>query len=233
MTVNYFASRGERSTNRLFCIILVLIIPIRLVAQSQSSSSRWELGVDVLSPFKNIQLDRLNSTYGLILKRPIKNDRAIRARIDLGLDYMPDPIIKGTNQPREFATSFDIGIEKQNQNGRFVHFFGFDTMFRYGRLNSTVSLGVTPGSNISYSQNKGRIISSGVSCFTGGKYYITNQLSLSLESTAVLYYSTIRENSTDYITGNPPIIQSFSTINTNGLIFKIYPVSTLYLSYHF
>ncbi|CAG5074666.1 hypothetical protein DYBT9623_05353 [Dyadobacter sp. CECT 9623] len=202
-------------------------------AQSVEDSTRFEIGVDLLSPFSNLRLDRLNSTYGLIFKRAISPTGALRLRTDLGIDYMPSPTIKGTNQPREFSTSFDLGYEKRNRFNRFVHYYGSDLSFRYYKLNSTVLIGISGTSASPYTNQKGRIVDFGISAFTGGKYYIASHISLSIETTALLSYADIFEKSQDFDVNGNALGSAVPTIDTNGITFKIMPISVIYLSYYF
>jgi len=146
---------------------------------------------------------------------------------------MPDPPVKGFNQPRSYSLSFDLGYEKRRQHKRFVHYYGADLIFRLHRLENVIGLGISPGTGTTFTRDRGRINSLGIAAFTGGKYFIAERISLSLETNIHLVYGKIVYTNSQVNTAGQVVSPSVVTTSTNGIEFKVSPISVIYLSYYF
>lgn len=109
-------------------------------------------------------------------------------------------------------------------------------MVRFSGYNSTVGLGVSNGSNpatLTYTTQKGKVRTLGLEAFTGGKYYIAERVSLSLETNLQLSIATVK-GETFNVDGNGNIITDpITVVNAGGMNLNIVPISAIYLSYYF
>ena len=221
-------------------LVLTLLLAFSKVLAQQPplQEPKWEVGVNLLSLLKppSLRLDQLNSTYGLIVRKKVSPKNALRFRSDFGLDFDPSPTVPNTNQPRDYTLSFDIGYERQNRVGRFVHYYGGDVMIRFSGYNSTIGIGIANGTDpsaLTYTTQKGKVRTIGLEALTGGKYYMADRVSLSLETNLQLSIaSTIGE--TFNIDGNGnKITNPVTIISSSGMNLNIVPISVIYLSYYF
>ena len=217
----------------IFSIFLATIFSTNVFAQRVTEiTPNWELGVDLYSLIRPAEPQLFRSSYGVILKRKIKEDGALRFRTNFGFDFMTDPTVKGTNQPRTYNLGFDLGYEKQNQYKKFIHYFGIDGQFKYFRSNSTIGLGVS-GNDPTFFNDKGRTIGAAIAPFTGGKYMITPRIAIAMETNISLMFLKYRNTTRNVDINNEPVTEEVETGSSNGIWLNIQPLSALYLSYYF
>ncbi len=219
--------------NRFILVIICSLTAYNLQAQDTiRSPPKWELGVDLYSIFKPAEPHLYQSTYGLIVKRTIKNDMALRFRTNFGFQFMPKPDVKGANQPRSLNLSFDLGIEKKKTYGKFIHYYGLDGVVKYIRFDDTIGFGVS-GANATYTQQRGYVKGIGVSAFTGGKYHITSHIAIAIETNLTLFYAKRYSTDQNVDLNNKPITELNVNGKSNDVSLDILPISAIYLSYYF
>jgi hypothetical protein len=219
-------------TSTLISILIFGLLSSVLGQDIDRSPPKWELGVDLYSLFKPAEEQLFRSTYGLMLKKQVNKDHALRFRTNFGISFVPNPIVKGTNQPRNYNLSFDFGREKQRRFGKFIHYYGADLQFKYINTNSTTGFGVN-GAPATFTQSKGYVMGGGVSAFMGGKYLLTERIGLSIETNAMLSYVKIHGTYQDIDINGQPLNPKMDSHKSNGLDFNITPISAIYLSYFF
>lgn len=109
-------------------------------------------------------------------------------------------------------------------------------MIRFSGYNSTIGIGIANGTDpsaLTYTTQKGKVRTIGLEALTGGKYYMADRVSLSLETNLQLSIaSTIGE--TFNIDGNGnKITNPVTIISSSGMNLNIVPISVIYLSYYF
>lgn len=135
--------------------------------------------------------------------------------------------------------SFGIGIEKQFQNRRFVHFFGCDIFTNYydgGQVYGISYNNFFNNYNVLYQLE--RTINPGVSPFLGMKYYFTDQLSIGIETGFSLgYYNSKFKNvmhSVDIINGQEIYNQTnYTSFIENGLKANFLGIRFITIGYSF
>lgn len=217
------------------CIVVVGIFlsAERAVAQEiEMAPPKWELGVDLYSLLLNRdQRPPMLTGYSLILKRQITENKALRFRPGFSFEYMPDPIIKGTNRPRNYDLSFDIGFEKQKKIKRFVHYYGADFRLKYIKVNSTIGLGIDSAST--FTKENGYTFGLGIAPFIGGKFLITNRVAIAVETSCMLSYLKYDGTTQQVDINNIALSPKVKSGSTNGINFDILPISFINLSYNF
>jgi hypothetical protein len=140
--------------------------------------------------------------------------------------------------------TFGVGIEKQFQNRKFVHYIGTDL---YGQIfksdddfpTNAIIGGVT--SNFTPTTDRTvRSINAGLSPFFGIKYYITNQFSVGIESGFRLTYfntkfqevRTINEFDQD-LGQTITIFEELEPVISNGIRFNFLGVRFITIGYSF
>jgi len=95
-----------------------------------------------------------------------------------------------------------IGIEKQYQNDRFVHYLGCDLFARYYKSDDDVpnnyNIGGVTLNIINTTDRYLRIINPGLIAFGGFKYYITNQFSVGVETGLRIGYFNSKITEVEY-----------------------------------
>ncbi|KQS24788.1 hypothetical protein ASG33_23845 [Dyadobacter sp. Leaf189] len=193
---------------------------------------KWEVGVDLHSLlFDRRERAIMSSGYSLIIKRQFQ-ENALRFRPNFALEYMPNPSVKGTNQPRSYDLSFDLGYERQRKSRRFVHYYGVDFRLKFIKVNSTVGIGLNDSTS-TFTQEKGHTSGIGIAPFIGGKYFITDRIAISLETRCMLSYLRVRSSTQQVNIDNQPVSPKLDAANTNGVNFDIHPISAIFISYTF
>jgi hypothetical protein len=221
------------SIKYLYLLISISLVSINTNIQAQDNPSKqpkWELGVNMLSLFKgNHSLPQ--KTYGLIIKRQLAKENALRFRQDFYFNSSIKPLIKGSNQPASYFLSFDFGYEKRNGYGKFIHYFGSDLVVRHEITDLTTGAGIN-GNTPTYSRLRGKAQTYGLAFFTGGKYMATNRISVSIETYLNLLYERT-SNSNGEVDLNNQFIREPITSKTHGIYASVLPMPVIYLSYFF
>ncbi len=155
----------------------------------------------------------------------------LNSNINLGNDTFPNKHFM-LNYKEMINLTFGLGIEKQFQNRKFVHYLGCDIFTNYYDGSKIINYYYTNsfmGYNMNYEYEK--TINSGLIPFIGLKYYVTDQLSFGIETGLSLsYYSSKINNvyySLDFVNGKEvynkteltPFIENGIKFNYLGLRF--------------
>ncbi|GAB2765311.1 hypothetical protein GCM10027275_03300 [Rhabdobacter roseus] len=220
----------KNTTTPFLLIVLVLCgLGGELRAQEvESPPPKWEVGVDLLRFFDRDRYGDIQfSTYSFIARRKLSENRALRIRPLFGLGTNINPPLPGANQPHLLILSLDLGHEWQRRYGKFVHYYGADLAGRYQYRDATIGLG-TSGSAPNYTYEKDVYWRAGVGLFTGGKYFLTNRISLSLESTVNLHLGGLKLEA-----GSANPRQAVTSTHSWGFTLDFNTLSAFYLSYYF
>ncbi|MFT4032996.1 MAG: hypothetical protein QM669_11300 [Siphonobacter sp.] len=179
--------------------------------QSSVPFYKWEVGIDLLP-----LIDKSQDPYGYVFKRTYLTSEGRKSIRFKFLPWFLSGIGAGSGvDEKQYSIFFSLGVEKQRIWGRFAIIYGLDPFFRNTFLQdkSTVTGLVLV---------KRTDIYLGASAFIGGRYYITNHLSATLESHLIYEYRDYNA----YESWIGSIFYRTHTISTK-------PINTLYLSYHF
>lgn len=217
--------------NRIFIVLLLLFSSFSSFSQEASQAHpKWELGVDMKSLFtKTTELS--SRTYGLILRRKVSEESALRFRPSVlySLDF--NPIVNGRKLPFVLQTNLDLGYEKQKWYQKFVHSYGMDLVMRYESRDYTIGMGIN-GTDYTYTRMDGTSRMIGMAFFTGGKYFLTERISLSLETSIAVLVQKLWSQEGE-VNLNNEYIRAPSTSKSSGLFTRFSPISVIYLSYYF
>jgi hypothetical protein len=137
---------------------------------------------------------------------------------------------------------FGIGIEKQFQNKKFVHYIGTDIYGQFYKSDDDFPINAIIGGVISNSTHTTdrtvRTINTGINPFFGIKYYITNQFSVGIESGFRLTYfnskfQEIRSIFSSSIGQNNFDFEEFGPVVSNGFRFHFLGVRFITVGYSF
>ncbi len=216
--------------NRIFIAVLLFCSSFPGFSQESSETPlKWELGVDLKSLFSS-SVDLSGRTYGFILRRQLSNDGALRIRPDFYFNTSFKHPVKGANRPSGYHVSFDVGYEKQKKYKRFTHSYGIDLAIRREATDVTIGLGINDN-NPTYSRSETRRQLYGLSVFTGGKYFMTDRISISLE-TNFNFLLEKSKNREGYVHMDNHYIINPSITESSGFYSKLIPISVIYLSYY-
>lgn len=216
---------------RIWIVFFLFLSSYQGFGQETSEATlKWELGVDLKSLFtKTTELS--SRTYGLILRRKISDESALRFRPSVLYSLTFNPIVKGKNLPFVLHTNLDLGYEKQKKYKKFVHSYGADLVMRYESNDYTIGMGIN-GTDYIFTRMDGTSRMIGVSFFTGGKYFLTQRISLSLETSIGVLVQKL-SNQEGEVNLNNEHIRTPSTTKSSGLFTRFDPISAIYFSYYF
>ncbi len=140
--------------------------------------------------------------------------------------------------------TFGIGIEKQFQNKKFIHYIGTDI---YGQLFQSdddfpdnANFGGVVSNSTQTTDRTVRTINTGVNPFFGLKYYITNQFSVGIESGFRMTYFNTKFQEIRRIEKFDPIAGQVITVTkelepvvSNGIRFNFLGVRFITVGYSF
>lgn len=217
--------------NRISTIVLFFLSSFQGFSQEASETPlKWELGVDLKSLFtKTTELS--SRTYGLILRRKVSEEGALRFRPNILYNRDFNPTVKGTNRPFIIHTHLDLGYEKQKKYQKFVHSYGVDLVMRYESHDYTIGMGIN-GTDYLYTRMDATSQMIGVSFFTGGKYFLTDRISLSMETSFGILAQKMWGQEGEVNLDNE-YIRTPSTSKSSGIYTRFSPISVIYLSYYF
>lgn len=138
---------------------------------------KWEVGIDLLP-----LVDKSKDAYGYIVKR---NYQAANGRKALRFKLLPRFVTgPGTGSGADGKQSviyFAVGYERQRMYGRFSVLYGVESYLRYSSISiKSTSTGLEVLKQIDTSL--------GVAGFIGGRYYVGNHVSFTLESHLIYQY---------------------------------------------
>ncbi|MFN8346249.1 MAG: hypothetical protein U0X91_14700 [Spirosomataceae bacterium] len=215
----------------LFLSFFILGFGSELRAQDLESIDKevkthnWEVGLN-LRPFFDTPIK-----VGVMVKRSLKDKtKAIRFRTAPEFYNTNNKTFPGIGGTNFLNASFDLGIEKRKQSGRFVFYYGSDLRFIFQLDATNIGLGINQP-NPSLSRNYFRYIATGISGIIGGKFFLNHRFSLSAETSLSLTYGwTRREMGTvDY---NLRPINLLIEESSGALLF-LNGLSVFMISYHF
>ena len=169
---------------------------------------KWELGLDALP-----LIDKAKDSFGYVLKRNFQKEngrQALRLKLLPRFGYSS---VGGTVS--NSSVYLAVGYEWQKLYGRFAVLYGLEPFFRYDH-------NLVAGQNIN-ARSEAKQINTGLSGFVGGRYYIGNHFSVSVESHLIYnFYSGKITNSGNISSGDAR--QHIELFN---------PIHAVYFSYHF
>ncbi|GAB3992388.1 hypothetical protein GCM10028807_25370 [Spirosoma daeguense] len=176
--------------------------------RSELLANKWEIGIDLLS-----LIDKSKDAFGFVVKRNFNANngrKAIRFKVLPRTLYSPGATLNENNSSFFVA----MGYERQKLVGRFSVLYGIEPFFQY----SIVKIKQVSNGALTLQQTDTKV---GLDGFIGGRYYINNHLSATIETHLVYQYrSTEGESGTVRYSGD------YNQVFIN-------PIHALYLSYHF
>lgn len=191
----------------LFCVLLTHAQQTESISEVRKNDFQIKLG------FSSIQSIYSNTSSATVLfKKKYQRGRLIavnsvkymRAYFSVGgqVNFSDDP----TQAPLDSTsvqfhpssvTEFQVGLglEKQFQSNRFVHYYGVDVFTHYFRTNDDFANGSFGGITVNSTTSTDRrlrTIESGFNPFMGIKYYFTPQFSVGIETGLSLSYFNSR-----------------------------------------
>jgi hypothetical protein len=217
-----------KTTTRLL-FILILGFGSELKAQESVDKEvkphDWEIGLDI-RPFFDTPIN-----VGIMVKRSLKDKtKAIRFRTApkfYNTNNKTYPGIGGTNF---LNGSFDLGIEKRKQSGKFVFYYSSDLRFIYQLQATNVGIGINQQAP-SLVRDYYRHIAAGIVGVIGGKFFLNHHLSLSAESTLSLTHGWTRREMGEVDFNLRPI--NLSIEETSGVALSLNGIAAFMISYHF
>ncbi len=242
---------------------ILVFLAIQLNAQTENSISevrknkyQIELG------FRNIQSIYANTFSATILfKKKFQTGDLIEVNsvkflrsyfsINTQINFTDDPTRKNQDStkieyhPADIVDlTFGIGIEKQFQNKRFVHYIGSDIYGQFFKSDDdypeNASIGGVILNSTQTTDRTVRTMNTGINPFFGIKYYITNQFSVGIESGfSLTYFNTrIQENRTinqfNPNTGQQiTVFEELEPVLSNGIKFSFLGVRFITIGYSF
>lgn len=185
----------------------------------------WEIGLDI-RPFFDMPIN-----VGIMVKKTLKDKtKAIRFRTAPRFHNSNNKTYPGIGGTNFLNGSFDVGIEKRKQSGKFVFYYGSDLRFVYRLQASNVGLSINQQVP-ALVRNYDRYMATGVAGIIGGKFFLNHRLSLSAESSlSVIYGWTRREMGTvDY--NLKPINLNIEEVS--GVSLALDGIAAFMISYHF
>ncbi len=242
---------------------IIVFLALQLNAQTENSISevrknkyQIELG------FRNIQSIYANTFSATILFKKkfqtgdlieVNSVRFLRSyfSINTQINFTDDPTRKNQDStkieyhPADIVDlTFGIGIEKQFQNKRFVHYIGSDIYGQFFKSDDdypeNASIGGVILNNTQTTDRTVRTMNTGINPFFGIKYYVTNQFSVGIESGfSLTYFNTrIQENRTinqfNPNTGQQiTVFEELEPVISNGIKFSFLGVRFITIGYSF
>lgn len=169
---------------------------------------KWEIGLDALP-----LIDKAKDSFGYVLKRNFQGENGRQAvRLKL-LPRFGHSNVGGSVSNSSIYVA--VGYEWQKIYGRFAVLYGLEPFFRY---ENNISVGQVTNYR---TQVKNTYV--GSSGFIGGRYYLGNHFSLTVESHLIYNY---HKGSTFNIGNASSGMAREHTLSTN-------PIHSFFLSYHF
>jgi hypothetical protein len=185
----------------------------------------WEIGLDI-RPFFDTPIK-----VGVMVKRTLRNkSKAIRFRTApefYNTKNKTFPNIGGTNR---LNASFDLGIEKRRQFGKFLFYYGSDFRFIYELSGTNIGLGINQ-SNPTLVRNYYRHIAAGIAGVIGGKFFLNHRLSLSAESSLSLTHGWTRREMGEVDYNLRPV--NLFIEESSGVALNLNGIAAFMISYHF
>lgn len=223
--------------------LIIILLPILLLGQvttcnaqkriQPTDSSRWETGVDFLGYLLKKDLDlkiydyKIRPAHILIIKRKCGRGAL---RLIPGI-FLNNYLYSSTNKKAfRFDSNLKAGYELRKSFRKFDCIYGADLVWNYEDLKgSTVN-----ATSLITEENRYQIHEYGCSFFTGGRFFVTKSISVTLETSFNLSTSSnhIRFTSKDPA-GNILDVDDYGNNVKEKFFAKIEPVSFLYISYHF
>ena len=185
----------------------------------------WEIGLDI-RPFFDTPIK-----VGVMVKRSLRDKtKAIRFRTAPGFYNTNNKTFPGISGTNFLNGSFDIGLEKRIQNGKFVFYYGTDLRFIYRLQASNIGFGINQP-NPSLVRDYYRYVATGIGGIIGGKFFINHRLSISSESMLTVIYGWARRESGTVDYNLKPI--NLFVEESSGVDLALNGISAFMISYHF
>ncbi|QKZ14979.1 hypothetical protein [Spirosoma sp. KUDC1026] len=168
-------------------LFLVSVLLLPFVSSAQESAEpmtslkavpfyKWEIGIDLLP-----LADKSKDAFGYIVKRNFQTENGRQAlRFKLLPRFVSGPGGSGADA-KDSSIKLALGFERQKMYGHFSVLYGLEPYFSYrtARTKSTTTgIVVTRQNDTSF----------GVAGFVGGRYYVGNHVSFTLESHLVYQF---------------------------------------------
>jgi hypothetical protein len=174
---------------------LFVLVSVILNAQDIKVRKKHEIGVDAANILTFIKKN--NQSYLVNYKYLIKERIKFRAGLNLDIS---------DGKSESINPDLRIGIQKQNENGKWSLFYGLDASFRYFKNNSLDA----------YQYRYG------LAPLFGVQYFIHDKISISTEGTLNFYYFNLRDkNSFD------------ADANSDYFSLSIGSIGMIFIYYHF
>lgn len=138
---------------------------------------KWEVGIDLLP-----LADKSKDAFGYMVKRNYELANGRKAlRFKLLPRFLSGPGTGSGADEKQTAISLAIGYERQRIYGHFAVLYGFEPYFRYSSIrviSTTTGLEVVRQTDTNL----------GIAGFIGGRYYVGNHISFTIESHLVYQY---------------------------------------------
>ncbi|MCF6352652.1 MAG: hypothetical protein L3J06_06545 [Cyclobacteriaceae bacterium] len=228
-----------KSPNRkqtILMLILLNLLTCSLLAQDkkvEAMVSTWEIGTDLLWLIDKNQVPA-TSLFGRYNFTNKKNKQmAWRLRLGINTSRKDSSQIAAPqdNEKDIFAPYVQLGFEWQRSfNTKYLVFFGTDINFQYyqNKFSEIIYFDIGPR----LFQGTYKTITWGASGFIGFKYFLTNWLSLSLESSLNLNYRIRRDKDKVTLIDYPNSDGGKGEINVNELTIHFTPITVLNLSFY-
>lgn len=172
---------------------------------------KWEVGVDLLP-----LADKSKDAFGYIVKRNFQTANGLQAlRFKLLPRFVTGPGTGSGADEKQSSIYLAIGLERQKMYGHFSVLYGLEPYLRYSSIkvkSTTTGLEVINQTDTNL----------GVAGFIGGRYYVSNHISFTLESHLVYQYRDLN--------GSTGSLSSYFS-RTHQLFVE--PLHALYVSYQF
>jgi hypothetical protein len=223
------------------------------LSEIRKNNFQVELGTN---NFSSLWSGSVNGT--LLFKRKINfgkfvevsSLKMLRAYFSLNtqINFTDDPSLNPKDTARvyyhpsdEYNFTLGLGFEKQTKGKFFVHYFGLDLFNQFYRTNDDIFNGEFGGVTVNQTGTTDRYIQTmrlGITPFAGLKYYLTNQLSLGIETGMQLFWFHTKFTEVGFevrLNGNTQevVFVEHKPVLSNGIILKYSGVRFVTLGYTF
>lgn len=197
----------------LFILLLSFYLSAQNTIENPVPFYKWEVGIDLLP-----LVDKSKDAFGYIVKRNFELENGRKAfRFKLLPRFLSGPGTGSGADEKRTTINLAIGYERQRAFGYFAVLYGFEPYFRYSsiRVLSTAT---------GLEANRQTNTNLGVAGFIGGRYYVGNHLSFTLESHLIYQYQDFN--------GRNNVGSVASYFQRSHQLF-VEPIHALYVGYQF
>ncbi len=242
-----------------FILLALLLLSITTI-QGQKSEGGIELS-EIRKNKNHLELDIKNVFTGLnnatmLYKRKYESGKLINvkqikllrflARFNSQFTFTDDPTRDVLNEQKLglfpsnlINIQLGIGIEKQFMNKGYVHYYGIDLIGRYTKNDDDFSNGTLGNVTVNYTYTTDRLLNIfniGLNPFFGIKYYITNRISIGIETGLEVSYFNATFTEIEILHDSFGTLYSYTELepfSANGLLVKFNNLRFLTMGYNF